>query len=179
MAAGSSPAAALADVESAALAQWRAAGGHALPSADGPLAHASREAFVLLQSSAAVDVACGRARAALRTLNAAEDATPALTAPQVTPFKKAGPEDDDHSDGSELQGRLVAQNVRPSKPELPLTPGEHRAPDGTLRLLQPELVSPAECDHLIAGGLVAMAGAFTRCGQTTLGLSPAIAHRTV
>lgn len=164
-------------VEAASLEQWRAAGGHVLPSTDSPVARDSQRAFVLLQSAAALDAACSHARQELRALNS--EPSISVAAPPAPLSKQVGAYEDDHSDGSELQGGLVARNVRPDKAELVLRPGSnHTAPNGTLRLLRPNLLSPAECELLVAGGLVAMAGAFSRCGQTTLGVSPALAART-
>ena len=165
-------------VETAAIAQWRTAGGEVLSDSKSLVVHDSRRMFVLLQSSMALDAACSHARQKLRTLNA-DPSTMTVVPKEVALPKEAAGYEDDHSDGSELQGGLVSRNVRSGKLELMLSSGaEHTAPDGTRRLLLPGVLSPAECEQLIAGGLVAMAGAFTRCGQTTLGISPALAHRT-
>lgn len=47
---------------------------------------------------------------------------------------------------------------------------------GALRAV---LLSATECATVISGALVGMANAFERCGQTTLGISPALAERFV
>ena len=85
---------------------------------------------------------------------------------------------DDHSDASALQGDLVSRCVASGKQELRVRVGEpHRAPDSSVRLLQPSCISREDCACLVAAGIVAMAGAFSRCGQTTLGVSPALSDR--
>jgi len=161
--------------EADAEAQWLAAGGHVLPP-DAPATRVSRDAFVLLQSAAALDTAAHEVRTALRDLN---DGGGGGAKPAGEGKRPAVPDeaDDDHSDGSSIQGSLVSRNVRPGKPEHAFVPGAgHRAPDGSRRVVE-HLASREECEQLVSGGLVAMAGAFTRCGQTTLGVSPALAAR--
>ncbi|KAL1526208.1 hypothetical protein AB1Y20_014934 [Prymnesium parvum] len=164
--------AALRALEEAAAAQWRTAGGHALEARLSPLADESRASFVLLQTAALLDARAALAKASLQSINSAP-APPPPPRPRRAPHR----DDDDESDGSALQGALVRRNVRRGKPELELCAGAHAAPDGSLRLLLPAVMGAEECEQLVAGGLVAMAGAFARCGQTTLGLSPALAHR--
>ena len=146
--------------------QWRRAGGHVLPPF-APIACASRRAFALLQAAAALDQECARLRQELCELNTGEDATRRVRA-CVSPTSKAGAaaqqEMDDESDGSDLQGSLVAANVRPGKPLVLLSARdglEHRAPDGSLRLVAADMLSEHEREQLLAGGLVAMAGAFS------------------
>ena len=179
-----SPSNAVAMMTQQAEEQWRRAGGHVLPPF-APIACASRRAFALLQAAAALDQECARLRQELCELNTGEDATRRVRA-CVSPTSKAGAtaqqEMDDESDGSDLQGSLVAANVRPGKPLVLLSARdglEHRAPDGSLRLVAADMLSEHEREQLLAGGLVAMAGAFSRCGQTTLGISPALAARVL
>ena len=189
---------AIADALSEAAAeQWVKAGGHILlrdkqPSA---LATASKHSFVLLQTATALDAAGFLVREKLRSLNAGDDSDsnarqkrPCLQLLAPAGERERAPhgshnDEDDVSDGSALQGELIEKNVRPGKPQnllsAPLLSAGNplRAPDGSLRLVLPSLLSAHECQELVAGGLVAMAGAFSRCGQTTLGLSPALASR--
>ena len=161
--------------------QWHRAGGHALAHAPA-LADASRATFALLQSAASLDAAAESTRVRLRVVNASSSANePAKrTRPNVPTRSAAADEEDDVSDGSAVQGDLIDKNVRPGKARVPIRladAAEQRAPDGSLRLIEGDVLSADECSLLIASGLVAMAGAFTRCGQTTLGLSPALAGR--
>ncbi|KAL3916656.1 MAG: hypothetical protein SGPRY_006728, partial [Prymnesium sp.] len=151
--------------------QWLAAGGECLPPS--AWAEGSRRQFELSQRALAIDLACARLKASLTALN-----SPPLPHPPRLPTKKRRNVPDDQSDGSEVQAALIARNVRPGKPERQLSAGSHTAPDGSLRLVLPSLLSPQESEQLVAGGVLAMAGAFSRCGQTTLGLSPALAART-
>ena len=164
----------VADTRTSAELQWNRAGGHILRSS-AALACASREAFVLLQTAAALDRTSAQLRRELTDLNTVEGATrPAVDEKRVVAKSSTS---DDVSDGSEVQGSLVAANVKFGKRTLFIGAGEHRAPDGSLRLLTAQLLSPSECAQLVAGGLVAMASAFSRCGQTTLGISPALGTR--
>ena len=164
----------------AAEAQWRAAGGDAMRVSGVPdeLMSASRSAFGERQAAAALDAACVRVQHELRMLNASEGERQAAAAPKPAPPAARAAVDDDTSDGSEVQGALVRARVRAGRPVRVVEPGPHaRAPDGTLRLFEPAVLSADECALLLAGGVVAMAGAFSRCGQTTLGVSPALAAR--
>ena len=160
--------------------QWHRAGGHALKST--AVTDASRDAFALLQAASGLDRACDVARMRLRELNSLDGAAahkqPVAASSSTARDKYDG---DDVSDGSKVQGGLIARNVHSGKQKLRISCRDadvQRAPDGTLRLLAADVVSPDECAALIAGGLAMMAGAFTRCGQTTLGLSPALAARS-
>ena len=170
----------------AAESQWLAAGGSILlhDAKQSALAASSRNAFALLQTASALDHAGLLLREELRILNAGEETLgakrPCVDSHMRRPITAAAEDKDDVSDGSALQGGLISSNVRPAKPQVLISAAsEHRAPDGTLRLLSSNLLSADECATLVAGGLVAMAGAFSRCGQTTLGLSPALAARMV
>ena len=166
----------------AAEAQWRRAGGHVLRAPSRDLAEASCQTFALLQAASSLDQACDVARARLREINSG-DATTGAPSKRTRPSVETKPiadADDDVSDGSALQGGLIAQNVLPGKQRLAVSPGDaaaNRAHDGSTRLIAADVLSADECELLIAGGLVCMAGSFTRCGQTTLGLSPALAGR--
>jgi hypothetical protein len=165
----------------AAATQWRRAGGHALLRVDAPIAAAACEAFSLVQAAASLDRAADCARVRLRELNAdGVSAAPAKRVRSNGDGARAAAADDDVSDGSALQGGLVERNVREGKRREVLSWRDAeaaRAPDGSLRLLAGNVLTPDECALLVGGGLVAMAGAFSRCGQTTLGLSPALAAR--
>ena len=167
------------------------------------LTAASQHTFSLLQTATALDAAGFIVRDELRSINMRMEGEqldeaahsrrrvrPCVEAPPNASIAAGGAggagDDanlDDVSDGSDLQGGLIQTNVRPGKPEVVLSAAslsaEHppRAPDGSLRLVMPHVLATDECHALIAGGLVAMAGAFSRCGQTTLGLSPALASR--
>ena len=160
--------------------QWLRAGGHALRQQT-PIARASRHGFTMLQTAAAVDQMSTQLHERLRDINASKVGQ-TERAVRSKPRQSQGVSQvhDDVSDGSDVQGALVASNVRPGKQEVQLSapsPTEHRAPNGSLRLLAADVVSPDECDQLLAAGIVAMAGAFSRCGQTTLGISPALQAR--
>ena len=168
-----------------ALSQWHAGGGGVLErttqtSARGlELASTAREAFVVAQTAAALDVHQQGVLRTLRELNGSapsEPPEPALAAPQPSGADRyAG---DDVSDGNAGQGALVSSHVRPGKPEEAISSaGEYRAPDGSLRLVQAELLSEDERARLLGATLVAMAGAFSQCGQTRLGMSPMLASR--
>ena len=162
-------------------AQWHRAGGHTLERAPKALSEASCATFSLLQSAMSLDAAADIARSRLRDLNApANQQAPVKRTRSNAPTMGAVAAADDVSDGSAVQGDLIAKNVHADKTRLPLPLADaanQRAPDGSLRLIAGDVLSEDECALLIAGGLVAMAGAFTRCGQTTLGLSPALAAR--
>ena len=167
----------LARVAGSAAAQFDAAGGCVLPPS-APTTRAARDAFVLIQQAAALDVAALEAQRALHALNnsgAQRQPPPPEPAPLAGHKKRAA---DDESDGNALQGELVAAHVRAGKTIETLDPGAaHAAPDGSLRLVQPGFLGEEACSSLVAAGVVAMAGAFSRCGQTTLGVSPALAPR--
>ena len=165
----------LARVAGSAAAQFDAAGGCVLPPS-APTTRAARDAFVLVQQAAAHDVAAPRRSARSHALNnsgAQQQPPPPEPAPLAGHKKRAA---DDESDGNALQGELVAAHVRAGKTIETLDPGAaHAAPDGSLRLVQPGFLGEEACP-LVAAGVVAMAGAFSRCGQTTLGTSPALAR---
>ena len=165
----------LARVAGSAAAQFDAAGGCVLPPS-APTTRAARDAFVLVQQAAALDVAALEAQRALHALNnSGAQQQPPPAEPLAGPKKRAA---DDESDGNALQGELVAAHVRAGKTIETLDPGAaHAAPDGSLRLVQPGFLGEEACSSLVAAGVVAMAGAFSRCGQTTLGVSPALAPR--
>ena len=172
---------------SASEAQWERAGGHALLTAEHSraLAKESRSAFAVLQSAAAMDHAAAALRKQLcETNNSGSESPPAQPRTSVLPPIHAMPTcEDDVSDGSDLQGSLIARNIRAGKETVRVPAGDggdsasQLAPDGSARLIAHDVLSPAEIDTVIAGGLVAMAGAFSRCGQTTLGISPALGGR--
>lgn len=178
----------------AAAAQWEVAGGHVLARAGAPvqLCRASLCAFALQQAAGALDAEAEALQQLLCEINGTSGGE--AGAPRETRPRDAPPGADDTSDGSPEQAELVARNVRRGRPELclnppprpgaacsdhlgPLPEGCVRAPDGSVRLLWPGLVSASESQLLVAAGVAMMAGAFSRCGQTTLGLSPALAHR--
>lgn len=159
--------------------QWGVAGGRVVQalvdSADAApaLPALSRAAFATLQTAAAIDGETARCRLLLREINA--PAAAQSGGGPDRPTRPPGP--DDESDGSDVQAALIAEHVRPGKAESWLSAGAHTAPEGTPRVVQPDILSPEECARVVAGGLVAMAGAFGRCGQTTLGISPALGGR--
>jgi hypothetical protein len=175
-------------------AQWEEAGGHCLRNWP-TIANASRRAFAVLQTCTALDIAGLQLREELRELNssASDDGIAIKRRKPPHNVKRSGQsttragreDDDDITDGSSLQGDLISRNVRPDKRDeyVPIPRsvdgnlGKHSAPDGSLRLVLANVLSGDECAQLIAGGLVAMASAFSRCGQTTLGISPALAGR--
>ena len=166
--------------------QWLRAGGHTLVRNSSaplpPVVQASRDAFALLQTAAAIDRESAQLRHDLCELDGGEDEGSRRVRPCVAPPSATGQPAvaDDESDGDALQGSLVEAHVRAGKAETTIGAHEgveHRAPDGSLRLIEAGVLSPDECTHLISGGLVAMAGAFSRCGQTTLGVSPALGSR--
>lgn len=163
----------------AAESQWLNAGGTAMHITGTPeaLMKASREAFAVRQAAAALDAMSLQVQQELRMLNATDGERQATTAPLIRAPAARKLVEDDTSDGCELQGELVRSRVVPGRPLTVAEPGEARAPDGTLRLFVPSVLSSHECALLLAGGVVAMAGAFSRCGQTTLGVSPALAAR--
>jgi len=167
----------------AALSQWLVAGGHVLLRGcrDQALIAASATAFALAQAAGALDAEAEALQLTLRSLNDGAERGPERQRERHVP-----PGADDASDGSSVQASLIAANVHGGKPERPLVPpppsanlppGCVRAPDGSLRLLSPALLSAGECNLLVAGGVAMMAGAFSRRGQTTLGISPALSHR--
>ena len=158
----------------ASVEQWEVAGGGVLlRRGASALASASRDAFATLQTAAALDAHAASLRAQLST--APSDST------SVRPFAAVacadGDSDDNVDDGSSVQASLIARNVRDAKPSEQMGAGKHAAPDGSARLVAPGLIAEDECSLLVGGGLVMMAGAFSRCGQTTLGVSPALSAR--
>ena len=172
----------VASFRASALRQWHAAGGDVLErraqDSHSALEYAAtvREAFVLAQTAAALDVHQLSLLRALRELNGSVEAL-AEASPPVASGAKDG-YTDDHSDGSSAQGALVSSNVRPGKPEETFSGSrELHAPDGSVRFVFDGLLSASECARLLGGTLVAMAGAFSQCGQTRLGMSPALAAR--
>eukprot|EP00967_Tisochrysis_lutea_P111081 scaffold174379_cov35-Tisochrysis_lutea.AAC.1 len=156
----------------AACGQWERAGGHTVTSST--LATPSCETFALLQAAGALEAEAEAAVLSLRFANAGGTLRPPKP-------REAPPGADDLSDGSEAQAALVAARVARGRREelVHVRPadGRVRAADGSLRLLVSALVSPDECQILLSAGVVMMASAFSRCGQTTLGLSPALVHR--
>jgi hypothetical protein len=178
----------------AAAAQWEMAGGHVLVRAGAPaqLCRASLCAFALQQAAGALDAEAEALQQLLCQINGTAGGE--AGAPRGARPRGAPPGADDTSDGSPEQAELVARNVRRGKPERrlqppprpgaacsdhlgPLPAGCVRAIDGSSRLLWPGLLSESESQLLVAAGVAMMAGAFSRCGQTTLGLSPALAQR--
>jgi len=182
----------------AAVAQWRVAGGHILTRAGAPaaLCAASLQAFCLQQAAGALDAEAESLQLALRELNGTVSGDGAVSrGPRPC---EAPPGADDTSDGSPVQADLVRRNVQRGKPEICVSPparpavapsgdgggpeaapeGCVRAPDGSFRILWSGLLSPSECQMLVAAGVAMMASAFSRYGQCTLGLSPALAQRT-
>ena len=176
--------------------RWRGAGGHVCERvAPLRMQRASRDAFALLQCAAAIDSECEALREALREMNEAHarsggdgagadgagaDAAVGQEAPSRAPLPPRNQHADDESDGSPQQAALLSANVRPGKREVLLRPGvgeAYSAPDGSVRHLHPHLLSPIESATIVSGALVGMANAFERCGQTTLGISPALAQR--
>ena len=176
--------------------RWRGAGGHVCERvAPLRMQRASRDAFALLQCAAAIDSECEALREALREMNEAHarsggdgagadgagaDAAVGQEAPSRAPPPPRNQHADDESDGSPQQAALLSANVRPGKREVLLRPGvgeASSAPDGSVRHLHPHLLSPIESATIVSGALVGMANAFERCGQTTLGISPALAQR--
>ena len=104
----------LARVAGSAAAQFDAAGGCVLPPS-APTTRAARDAFVLVQQAAALDVAALEAQRALHALNnsgAQRQPPPPEPAPLAGHKKRAA---DDESDGNALQGELVAAHVRAGK----------------------------------------------------------------
>ena len=174
--------------------RWRGAGGHVCERvAPLRMQRASRDAFALLQCAAAIDSECEALREALREMNEAHarsggdgagadgagaDAAVGQEAPSRAPPPSRNQHADDESDGSPQQAALLSANVRPGKREVLLRPGvgeAYSAPDGSVRHLHPHLLSPIESATIVSGALVGLANAFERCGQTTLGISPALA----
>ena len=116
--------------------QWHRAGGHALKST--APTDASRDAFALLQAASGLDRACDVARMRLRELNSLDGAAarkqPVAASSGTARDKYDG---DDVSDGSKVQGGLIARNVHSGKQKLRISCRDadvQRAPDGTLRL---------------------------------------------
>ena len=174
----------VASFRASALRQWHAAGGDVLErraqDSQSALEYAAtvREAFVLVQTAAALDVQQLSLLRALRELNGSVEAPAEASPPVVSGAPGKDGYTDDHSDGSSAQGALVSSNVRPGKPEETFSGGgELHAPDGSARFVFDGLLSASECARLLGATLVAMAGAFSQCGQTRLGMSPALAAR--
>ncbi|KAG8458632.1 hypothetical protein KFE25_008429 [Diacronema lutheri] len=163
-----------------ALRKWRESGGHVLErAAPGAVLDAYREAHVIALCALALDAQNSALTDRIRERNAGPlRGTGGPGAPRQRP-KPA--EHDDYSDGSDVQARLVEANVRPGKRELVLGAGahEHAGSDGrpTRRVVADGCASEEECRLVVAGALLAFAGGFSRNGQSTLGISPALALR--
>ncbi len=160
----------------ASVAQWEAAGGSVLlrrGRCASEVAEASRDAFATLQTAAALDADAASLRAQLSTAQSSGTSARPTAATGCADEES----DDNVDDGSSVQASLIARNVREGKPSEPMGAGLHAAPDGSPRLVSPGLLTAEECSLLVGGGLVMMAGAFSRCGQTTLGVSPALGGR--
>mmetsp|Transcript_27238 Transcript_27238/g.57271 ORF Transcript_27238/g.57271 Transcript_27238/m.57271 type:complete len:541 (-) Transcript_27238:404-2026(-) len=166
--------------------QWHRAGGHILKRTESEYCAPSCEAFTALQCAAALDAHNEQLRLMLRQTNQQQGPQTDASAADVTAKRTKGLEGkgslsqapDDDSDGSPIQAQLVATNIRPGKLKRLMHPEEtHVDPNGDPRLVERQVLASAECEQLIASGLVAMAGAFARCGQTTLGVSPALSTR--
>lgn len=170
----------LAKLRGPALRKWLESGGHVLERASSHAQlEAYREAFVLVLSALALDAQNSALTDSIRMRNAGP--LRGSGRPSEARRRPKAIEDDDYTDGSELQAGLVEANVRPGKAEVFLGAAVHDIPgsDGrpSRRVVADGFASEPECQLVVAGALLGFAGGFVRNGQSTLGISPALAVR--
>jgi hypothetical protein len=170
----------LSELREPALEKWRQSGGHVIERKyPGEQSAAYREAYVLVLSALALDAQNSALTDKIRERNAGPlKGSGGLGAVR----RRAAPvEQDDYSDGSELQARLVEANVRAGKPEVYLDDGVHALTgsngEPTRRVIVDQFASGEECEMVNAAAVLALAGGFSRNGQSTLGISPALTSR--
>lgn len=161
--------------------KWRSSGGHAAEriAASDDAVTVYREACILQLMALALDAENSKLTDCIRARNAV--ATRGVgSLGEARPRPKAV-EGDDYTDGSALQARLVEANVRDDKPTVALASGVHVVTGArgraTRRAVVDRFAEPDECAMVAAAAVAALAGGFSRCGQSTLGISPALAQR--